>query len=311
MRASKTIDPELLDYYARVARELPLPPTLDVDARRCRMETIAQRFPAPRDDIARSDRRIAAAGREIPVRIYRHGPGTLPAIVYLHGGGWVAGSIDTHDGACAALARDAGAAVVSVDYRRPPEHPYPAPNEDASDALAWVFAHAGELDIDRAHIAVAGDSAGAHLAACVSLETRERDGPPIRAQLLIYPVIAPEFDTSSYREHATTPSLTRDDMIWYWSQYLPQTMASHGSPALPSRAASHAGLPTAHIVVAQFDPLRDEGVRYADLLAAAGVRVTCREESGLTHGFLRAAPYAAAARRAQLALGTAIGGLLR
>ena len=305
------IDPELVAYYARVARELPLPATLDVAARRHRMEAIAERFPARPDDVERYDRRIATAGRAIPIRIYRPRSASRAGIVYFHGGGWVAGSIRTHDGACAALARDAQAVVVSIDYRRPPEHPYPAPNEDARIAIEWAFAHAGELDVDADRIAVAGDSAGAQLAACATIDGQARQGPPLCAQLLIYPVIAPDFDTRSYCEHAVTPSLTRDDMIWYWSQYFPNPGSDDLYCSIPSRAASHVGLPSAHVVVAGFDPLRYEGVQYAGLLEGAGVPVTLREESALTHGFLRAVPYVDAAREAQRALGVAIGNLLR
>ena len=305
------IDAELVAYYARVARELPLPATLDVAARRHRMETIAERFPARPDDVQRSDRCVAAAGREIPIRIYRPRSASRAGIIYFHGGGWIAGSIRTHDGACAVLARDAQAIVISIDYRRPPEHPYPAPNEDARIAIEWAFAHAGELDVDVERIAVGGDSAGAHLAACATIDAQAGRGLPLCAQLLIYPVIAPDFDTRSYREHAVTPSLTRDDMIWYWSQYFPNHASDDFYCSIPSRAASHVGLPPAHVVVAGFDPLRDEGAHYAGLLEAAGVPVTLREERALTHGFLRAAPYVKAAREAQRALGVAIGNLLR
>jgi len=303
------IDPELAAYYERVAREIPPPSNPDAHTRRARMEAIAVRFTAARDDVAREDRIIALEGRELLVRIYRPAKGPLPALVYFHGGGWIAGSVFTHDGLCAALAQDAGIVVVSVQYRRPPENVFPAPNDDAYAACAWTAALAAELGIDPERLGVGGDSAGAHLAAGVTLEARERGGPRIAFQLLIYPVAEPEFETRSYREHALSPSLTREDMIEYWRWYLPDP-STRDPRAVPPRAASHRDLPPAHVVVAELDPLRDEGRRYADLLARAGVPVTCVEAAGLTHGFVRAAPYVRAARAAQLAFGRATGAAL-
>ena len=303
------IDPELAAYYQRVARELPPPAPLDVAARRLRMEAIAQRFPPPADRVARRDHWVALPGREILVRIYRPMPDPLPVLVYFHGGGWVAGSVFTHDGVCAALADDAQIAVASVQYRRPPENPFPAPNDDAYAACEWVAANAKMLGIDPARLGVGGDSAGAHLAVGVTLEARERRGAAIAFQLLIYPVIAPDFETASYRRHAVTPSLTRADMIEFWDHYLPD-LATHDPRAVPMRAATLAGLPRAHIVVAELDPLRDEGVRYAERLTQAGVPATCIETPTLTHGFLRAAPFVAAARDAQRALARATAAAL-
>ena len=299
-----SLDPGVADYLARVAAAVPPLTEPTPVARRNRMELIARRFPAPEDTVARGDAWIALPGREVAVRIYRPRPGTLPAIVYLHGGGWVAGSLATHDGACAALAQDADAVVASVHYRRAPESPYPAPNDDAYAALAWVAEHADALAVDRARIAVAGDSAGAHLAIGCAIEARQRGGPAIAFQLLVYPVVEPAFDTASYLAHAASPTLTRDDMIWYWRQYLPEGADDGGARAVPTRD-SLAGLPRAHVVVASLDPLRDEGVVLASRFERAGVAVTLAEAPALPHGFLRAAPYAAAARSVQAALGAA------
>ena len=299
-----SLDPGVADYLARVAAAVPPLTEPTPVARRNRMELIARRFPAPEDTVARGDAWIALPGREVAVRIYRPRPGTLPAIVYLHGGGWVAGSLATHDGACAALAQDADAVVASVHYRRAPESPYPAPNDDAYAALAWVAEHAEALAVDRARIAVAGDSAGAHLAIGCAIEARERGGPAIAFQLLVYPVVEPAFDTSSYLAHASSPTLTRDDMIWYWRQYLPESADDGSARAVPTRDAL-AGLPRAHVVVASLDPLRDEGVALAARFERASVAVTLAEAPSLPHGFLRSAPYAAAARSAQAALGAA------
>lgn len=299
-----SLDPGVADYLARVAAAVPPLAEPTPAARRNRMELIARRFPAPEDTVARGDAWIALPGREVAVRIYRPGTGILPAIVYLHGGGWVAGSLATHDGACAALAQDADAVVASVHYRRAPESPYPAPNDDAYAALAWVAEHAEALAIDRARIAVAGDSAGAHLAIGCAIEARDRGGPAVAFQLLVYPVVEPAFDTGSYVAHASSPTLTRDDMIWYWRQFLPSGADDGSARAVPTRD-SLAGLPRAHVVVAGLDPLRDEGAALASRFAKAGVASTLAEAPSLPHGFLRAAPYAAAARSAQAALGAA------
>ncbi len=298
------LDPGIADYLARVAAAVPPLDSTAPDARRQRMELIARRFPPPEDDVARGDAWIALPGREVLVRLYRPRAGTLPAIVYLHGGGWVAGSLATHDGAAAALAQDADALVASVHYRRAPESPYPAANDDAYAALAWLAAHAQALDVDARRIALAGDSAGAHLALGCAIEARDRGGPRLAFQVLVYPVVEPAFDTPSYLAHAVSPTLTREDMQWYWRQYLPPSADDGGARAVPTRD-SLAGLPPAHVVVAELDPLRDEGVSLAARLSKAGVRATLEEARALPHGFLRAAPYAAAARAAQSALGEA------
>lgn len=298
------LDPGVADYLSRVAAAVPPLVEPTPAARRNRMELIARRFPAPEDDVARGDAWIALPGREVAVRLYRPREGVLPAIVYLHGGGWVAGSLATHDGACAALAQDADALVASVHYRRAPESPYPAPNDDAYAALAWVAEHADALRVDPRRIGVAGDSAGAHLALGCAIEARDRRGPAIALQLLVYPVVEPAFDTASYLAHASSPTLTRDDMLWYWRQYLPAGADDGGARAIPTRD-SLSGLPPAHVVVAELDPLRDEGVALVARLAGAGGTATLAEATSLPHGFLRGAPYAAAARSAQVAIGAA------
>lgn len=298
--------------------------SLDPDARRY-LERLSALGAPPITELAPAEVRLAAEATAVdlfgptdavgavfdqalpgPVRTRVYQPAgaerDLPVLVYCHGGGWVAGSLATHDGAAAALARDANAVVASVQYRRAPENPYPAPNDDAYAALAWFHANARSLDVDPRRIAVAGDSAGAHLALGCAIEARDRGGPAIAFQLLIYPVVAPEFDTSSYLAHAASPTLTREDMQGYWRAYLPPESDDGGARAVPARDTL-AGLPPAHIVIAELDPLRDEGAALADRFAEAGVHASLAEATALPHGFLRAAPYAAAARAAQAALG--------
>ncbi|MEP7061015.1 MAG: alpha/beta hydrolase [Betaproteobacteria bacterium] len=304
------IDPELDAYHAAVTAAVPPASPCAPAARRARLEAVARRFPYPRDAVARQDHWIHLSGRELLVRIYRPRDGALPAILYLHGGGWMAGSVDSHDGACAALAIDADAIVASVQYRRAPENPWPAPNDDAYDALLWLARSAGDLGVDAARVAVGGDSAGAHLAIGVAIEARDRRGPPIALQLLIYPVVEPDFETTSYREHAISATLTRADMIDYWNAYLPQGTAVADTRALPGRGALR-GLPPAHIVVAGCDPLHDEGVRFAEQLQQEGVAAMLIDAPSMTHGFLRAAPYVREARAVQQAFGRAAGIALR
>jgi acetyl esterase len=289
-----------------------VPPAADgsTSARRKRLEAVVARFPYPPDAVQRATHWLHLPGRELVVRTFRPRAGLLPAVLYLHGGGWVAGSIDSHDGVCAALATDAEVVVASVQYRRAPENPWPAPNDDAYDALLWLVAAATELGIDPARIAVGGDSAGAHLAIGAAIEARNRGGPAIALQLLIYPVVEPDFETPSYREHAASPTLTRADMIHYWTQYLPQGATGADDRAVPGRADLR-GLPPAHIIVAGCDPLHDEGVRLAERLQHAGVATSVVDAPALTHGFLRTTPYVRMARSVQAALGRAAGDALR
>lgn len=304
------IDPELAKYLADVAAAVPAPATNAVSARRARMEAVMRHFPFPADRVERRDEWLHLPGRELLVRVYRPGPGTLPAVLYLHGGGWIAGSVATHDGVCATLAADANAVVASVQYRRAPENAWPGPNDDAYAALDWLAGSARDLDVDPRRIAVAGDSAGAHLALGAAIEARDRGGPSIALQLLIYPVFGADFETASYREHAASATLTRADMIDYWQNYLPGGAATGDERALPTRA-SLSGLPPAHVIVAGLDPLHDDGVQLARQLQAAGVHATLVDEPTLTHGFLRSGPYVRRARDVTQALGRAAGAALR
>jgi len=237
------IDPELARYLATVAATLPVPAQPTLETRRARVEAIARRFCYPPDTVARSDHWLHLPGREVMVRVYRPAAGTLPALLYLHGGGWVQGSVQSHDGACAALASDAQVVVASVQYRRAPENPWPAPNDDAYAALEWLAGHARELEVDAERIGVAGNSAGAHLAVGVAIEARDRAGPAIALQHLVYPVLAPDFETASYREHASSPTLSRADMIAFWNDYLPGGPHTGDTRAVPLRAARGARHP--------------------------------------------------------------------
>jgi acetyl esterase len=236
------------------------------------------------------NRTVPGPGGALPVRFYSPGSdGPLPVIVFFHGGGWVAGDLDTHDAVCAALAHRADAIVVSVDYRLAPEHVFPAAADDAFAATCWVVEEAATFGGDGKRVAVAGDSAGGNLAAVVCLRAREepKTGPAIAAQVLVYPVIDRNFETTSYRECAEGYGLTRESMMWFWNLYVPDDKDSCNPLAAPLRAESLVGLPQALVVTAEFDTLRDEGEAYADRLEAADVPTQRTCYPGMIHGFFR------------------------
>jgi acetyl esterase len=225
-------------------------------------------------------------GADVPIRVYTpEGDGPFPVCVYFHGGGFTIGSIDSHDPVTRRLASEAGAVVVSVDYRLAPEHPFPAAVDDAWAALQWIAAHAeAELQGEPGKLAVAGDSAGGNLAAVVSLLARDAGGPAIVQQVLIYPTTDASGEYPSHVENADGPFLSRATMQWFFDHYAPDADDWRASPML---AADHSGLPPAHIVTAQYDPLRDEGEAYAEKLRAAGVPVTLTRYPTMPHVFLQ------------------------
>jgi acetyl esterase len=242
------------------------------------------------------DRSVPGPGGDIPVRVYTpEGPAPLPLLVYFHGGGWVIGGIETHDGLCRQLANKAKAVVVSVDYRLAPEHPFPAAPEDSYAATRWVAEHASTLGGDAARIAVAGDSAGGNLAAVVSLMARDRGGPRLVHQVLIYPVVDAPSDNTSYRDNARDYLLTAEMMDWFWNHY---RAADRHPLACPLRAPSLRGLPPALVFTAEFDPLRDEGEAYAVRLREEGVPVRLERYDGMIHGFFGMTALLEPARRA-------------
>jgi acetyl esterase len=222
-----------------------------------------------------------------PARIYRPAAtGPVPTMVFFHGGGFVIGDIETHDDQARLICRDAELVVVSVDYRLAPEHPFPAGFEDCLAATRWAADHIDELGGDPAKLVVGGDSAGGNLAAVVSLACRE-SGPTLAAQFLIYPGIDldPAAEYPSRVENAEGYFLTAEDMLWFGGHYLPEGADVTDPRLSPIRAASLAGAPAAVIGVAEFDPLRDEGLAYGKALADAGVDVVVRCYDGMIHGF--------------------------
>ncbi|HEX2049618.1 MAG TPA: alpha/beta hydrolase [Actinomycetota bacterium] len=225
---------------------------------------------------------------DVPVRVYRPVSDDLvPALVFFHGGGWVVGDTDAADVSLRALCNRSSCAIASVDYRLSPEHKFPVPLDDCFAATEWVASSGAELGVDATRLAVGGDSAGGNLAAAVTLLARERGGPAVAFQMLIYPVTNHDFDTESYVTNAEGYGLTRAGMQWYWECYLADPADAASPLASPLRAGDLSGLPPALVVTAEYDPLRDEGKAYAARLREAGVAVTLSRYEGHIHGFFR------------------------
>jgi acetyl esterase len=232
------------------------------------------------------NRTIAGPAGALPVRMYTPaGSGPFPALVFFHGGGWVIGDLETQDGVCRALANGADCVVVSVDYRLAPENKFPAAPEDSYAAAKWVAANAASINVDPARIAVGGDSAGGNLAAVTAQMARERGGPRLVFQLLVYPVTDGACDSTSYRDNADGYLLTKDMMLWFWNHYVRNPEDRFNPMASPLRAHSLEGLPPALVQTAEFDPVRDEGEAYAARLMEAGVPVRLTRYDGMIHGF--------------------------
>lgn len=232
-------------------------------------------------------------GRTIKARLYvpTDAGATPPVVMYFHGGGWVLGNIETHDGTCREIARASGAAVISVGYRLAPEARYPAAAEDCYDACVWAEAHSAQLGIDAARMAVAGDSAGGNLAAAVSLMARDRGGPALRHQLLIYPVTDVDFETLSYGANGGGEYfLSTGAMKWFWGHYLGETNPVDANLARILHTEDLSRLPSATVVTAQYDPLKDEGDAYAKRLAEAGIATDHQVADGMIHGFFGMTP---------------------
>lgn len=267
------------------------------------------RLPLPGEPVASiEDLRVPGPAGEIPVRLYvpEGAAAPAPALVYCHGGGWVIGSPDSHENLCKALANRSSARVVSVDYRLAPEHPWPAAAEDCYAVTCHLAVHGAELGVDGARLAVAGDSAGGNLAAVVALLARERAGPRLRHQALIYPVTDHDFERPSYRENGSGYFLETAGMRWFWDQYVPGRADRDDPTAAPLRAEKLGGLPPATVITAEYDPLRDEGEAYAERLRAAGVPTTCTRYAGQIHGFVSLLDLIDDGRRAVAEIGAAL-----
>ena len=245
------------------------------------------------------DHTLRTPSGALPTRIYRSGPATAPGLLYLHGGGWALGDLDTHDSICRSLAHDARCTVIAVDYRRPPEHRFPAALEDAIAAVHGVLAVAPELRIDGHRLAIGGDSAGGNLAAATVQALR--DERLLVHQLLFIPALDARIGRwPSYEEFASGTPLTRGDMEWYYEHYVGDLEALSADPRLsPLTVPDLRGLPPATIITAECDPLRDEGEAYAARLECANVPVSLRRYDGMFHPFVLYGSRLSAARAAQ------------
>jgi acetyl esterase/lipase len=281
-------DPELAPWAAM----LPEVPLADVMRFRAQEAALMAQLPVYEPPVPLDIRDTAVPGPEgapeVPVRIYtpKNGEGDLPGLIYLHPGGFVSGSIDGFHANVSRIAAETGAVVVSVEYRLAPEHPFPAGLEDSYAALVWTAGHASELGIDPDRLGVAGESAGGGLAAAVALLARDRGGPALCFQYLGFPELDDRLESPSMRAFTDTPMIKRIDVESSWDYYLGVGIrggAGVSAYAAPARAEHLAGLPPAYVSVCEFDPLRDEGLQYAQRLIQAGVATELHHFPGTFH----------------------------
>jgi acetyl esterase len=262
----------------------------------------------PEPQVARVENRaIPGPAQPIPLRVYWPVLGErLPALMFFHGGGFVICDLDSHDKQCRALANASGCVVIAVDYRLAPEHKFPAAPEDAYAATRYVAEHAAEFGVDPDRIAVGGDSAGGNLATVVALMARDRGGPSVKFQLMVYPLVDFDDESPSMREYARDHFLTRDSMDWFRAQYLATAADAKLPYASPMNAPDLSGLPAALIITAGLDPLRDQGEAYARKLQAAGVPVELKRYEGMIHVFINLGGIVDAGREAIADAGSAL-----
>lgn len=282
-----TLDPQIAGIIEALDRGFP--PVHTMTGAQAR-STIKSRFVATADpEVVGEVRDVSVHGpsSDIAVRIYRPAwpSGPAPTLVYAHGGGFVFCDLDSHDGLCRSFANLIPAVVVSVDYRLAPENPWPAAAEDVIAVAQWAARNADALGGDAGRIVVGGDSAGGHIAATTALMARDRGAPTLAAQLLLYPMVDPNFDTESYRRYGEGFYNPRPALQWYWDQYVPSPADREHPYAAPLNADLR-GLAPAIVVTAGHDPLRDEGVAFGDALERAGVATTRLNFDGAIHGFM-------------------------
>jgi len=285
------IDPELLPWLDMLPA-VALPDYEALLAARASMGQLSELMPAYEPVSPVDVRDTAVPGPtgapDVPVRVYApaNREGTAPGLLYIHGGGFVLGDLDMFHMVLLRMVEELGVVIVSVDYRLAPEHPFPAPVEDCYAALTWVAGNAAELGIDPARLGVAGESAGGGLAAAVALLARDRGGPALCFQFLGIPELDDRLDTPSMRDYVDTPLWNQPNAIFSWTSYLgAEPGGADVSPyAAPARAADLSGLPPAFVTTCQFDPLRDEGIQYAQRLMQAGVNTELHHYPGTFHG---------------------------
>jgi acetyl esterase len=310
--ASIDIDPEIAAILREsAAAGLPDPTTLPIAAARAQLTAASLAWNIDLPELpAVADLSVPGPAGAMRLRHFRPRAGArLPLILYLHGGGWTFGSVETHDRLMRLLALAADAAVIGVDYRLAPEHPYPASLEDCLAAIRWVRAHADELEVDALRTVLAGDSAGANLALASLLALRDAREPLPEGAALLYGCYCSRLDTASHARFGDgSYRLSTADMGWFWRNYLGITPA--GTPLAEPLYADLAGLPSLFLTLAAVDPLADDTRALARRVAAAGVPHEVREYPGLVHGFLQMTARCAAARAAMADAGRAIRHML-
>ena len=299
--------PRMAGLLANIRRaNRPAFHTMTAVAARAAYEAAAEILEPPRAPLARvEDLRVAVgSGVSLPARLYAGSHAMLPAMLYLHGGGFTIGSLETHDSLCRQIARRSGAAVLALDYRLAPEHRFPTAVDDAWAALRWLHDNAAALGLDASRLAVGGDSAGGTLAAVCAILARDA-GLPLRHQLLITPGTTAHADTPSHRQFARGYLLDAESIAWFFDQYIDRAQRTDWRFA-PLEAGDLEGLAPACVVLAECDPLVDEGVAYAERLRAAGVPVTLELYRGVTHDFIKLGRVLPEASLAQAAIGDAL-----
>ena len=304
-----SLDPQI-EWVLDLREKADYPPmeTLDAPAARFQFEeTVTKLDCDPVEMASVEDLMAMGPAGEVPIRLYvpsgvGQAPG--PALVFYHGGGWVIGNLDTHDRVCRALAAKAGCRVVSVDYRLAPENPFPAATDDSVSAFLWLHENAATVGLDPARLAVGGDSAGGNLSAVVAQQARDHDAPAC-FQLLIYPATDMRGGYGSLSSNGDGYLLTADLMAYFYDHYVGGEQ-EHTDPRQSPILGNLAGLPSALVMTAGYDPLRDEGRAYADALKTAGVSVELSEHPGMIHGFFQMSGAVDEAKRAVDASATAL-----
>jgi acetyl esterase len=294
------IDPGILAFSAAIAAKTP--PGSDqwpLDRQRKAWNEVCASFRAPRPP-GLDVQDLETEG--VKFRLYvPQGPGPFPGVLYFHGGGWVLGGPETHDDMCAEMAAQSQCAVALVDYRLAPEHPHPAQLHDSLKVWHWMRTQGAQHRIDADNLVAAGDSAGGQMSVALGLALAEQGQPQLKGMVLIYPVLGADTNTPSYIRNAKAPALNRDEMIFYLNSFLgPQGNKNWSDPKAVPNLASTAELktlPRCFITVAAHDPLRDDGVIFAEKLKAAGVAVQLLEEPALAHSYMRARNVSAPAKK--------------
>jgi acetyl esterase len=292
------LDPGMRAFYKKLLEATPPgAESWPLEKQRAAWNALCKSFQAPRPArVAVSD--IVCNG--VPCRFYRpEGAALSPGVIYGHGGGWVLGGPDTHDDMCAELAAAGQCAVLLIDYRLAPEHPFPAQLEDSLKVWRWARQEGTANGIDPEWLIAAGDSAGGQMSVALAMALHELGLPQLKGLVLIYPVLGADMNTASYQRNAHAPCLTRDEMKFYLESFLggEDSPAWRDPKAAPNLAADLSFLPPSYITVAAHDPLRDDGVIFHDKLRAAGVPVALREEPVLAHSYMRARHHSEPAKK--------------